>query len=124
MTHGQVDDLNGFIRLILRTDILEYSNFTHCSYTDTSMCIHSVEKNEIPEEYKLEVHKSVGFRYALQLKDIPIRGKVVTLSSKRRRWLVTYIDGIKSKVSRDWSIIKQGTNTTRNFAAFLKDISR
>jgi hypothetical protein len=124
MTEGKSEGLNGFISLILPEGILEYFSFTHCTYTDKSMCIHLEEKDIIPDDFKLEVHKSVGFHTARQLKDFPIRGKVVTLSIKRRRWLVTFKDGTERKVSRDWLIIQQGTNVTRDFAAFLKAISR
>ena len=124
MTHGKAENLDGFISLILPEGILEYFDFTHCTYTNKSMCIHLDEKNKIPDEYKLEINKAVGFHDARQLKDFPIRGKIVTLSIKRRRWLVSYKDGTESKVSRNWNIIQQGSNITRDFAAFLKGISR
>jgi len=120
----QLDHQEDFIRLILPECILDYFNFTHCTSTETSMWIHLEEKDMIPETYKSAIHKSVGFHSARQLKDFPIRGKVVTLSIKRRRWLVTFKDGTEKKISRDWSIIEQGTNITRDFAAFLKGISR
>ena len=123
MRKGKVESLDGFISLILPAGILEYFDFTHCTYTEKSMCIHLDEKNIIPDEFKSEVYKSVGFQAARQLNDFPIRGKVVTLSVRRRRWLVRFKDGTDRKVSRDWSIIQQGTNITCDFAAFLKAIS-
>lgn len=124
MKDKKANDISDFISLILPEGILEYFDFTHCTYNDTSMCIHLEEKDIIPDQYKSEISKSVGFHAARQLKDFPIRGKVVTLSIKRRRWLVSSKDGTERKVSRDWSIIQQGTNLTQDFSAFLKAISR
>lgn len=124
MSTQETDNIEGFISLILPEGILDYFAFTHCTYTDKSMCIHLEEKNVIPEEYQSEISKSVGFHKARQLNDFPIRGKVVTLSIKRRRWLVSFNNGSESKVSRDWSVIQQGTNITRDFAAFLKAFNR
>ena len=123
MKRQQLDQQDDLIRLILPEGILDYFNFTHYTSTDTSLWIHLEEKDIIPDIYKSEINKSVGFHSARQLKDFPIRGKIVTLSIKRRRWLVTFKDGTEKKVSRDWSIIQQGTNVTRDFAAFLKGIS-
>lgn len=123
MKEGKAENLESLISLILPEGILTYFDYTHCTYSDTNMCIHLEEKNIIPDSFKDEKNKSVGFHNPRQLKDFPIRGRIVTLSIKRRRWLVTLKDGTEKKVSRDWSIIEQGTNVTRDFAAFLKGIS-
>ena len=81
------------------------------------------EKNVIPDEYKNHIYKSSGFMESRQLSDYPIRDMLVIFHVKRRRWDVI-IDGKNRKVSRDWSLIEQGTRMSVEYAAFLKEISR
>ena len=81
------------------------------------------EKDIIPQEYKNYPYKACGFMEARYINDYPIRNMLVSLKVRRRRWEVT-IDGKKSKVSRDWEVIAQGTRMSEEYAAFLKGISR
>jgi len=48
---------------------------------------------------------------------------LVTLRVKRRRWDVL-IDGQTTKVCRDFKSLAQGTRMSKEYAAFLKEISR
>ena len=57
------------------------------------------------------------------IEDYPIRNMLVKLKVKRRRWEIT-VDGKKKKVSRDWNEVAQGTRMSKEYAAFLKGISR
>jgi len=67
--------------------------------------------------------KAVGFAEPRKITDFPIRGRLVTLSVRRRRWLINdSATGKEKKISRDFTILKQGTSMTSEFAAFLKGI--
>jgi len=90
---------------------------------DKTLTIHLEEKKIIPEEYKNHIYKASGFMEARSISDYPIRNMLVTLSVKRRRWDVD-IDGQIKKISRDWEAIAQGTRMSKEYAAFLKEISR
>ena len=81
------------------------------------------KKNIIPSEYKGYAYKSCGFMEARYIEDYPIRNMLVRLKVKRRRW-EAIIDGKKTKVSRDWKVIEQGTRMSEEYAAFLKEIRR
>lgn len=88
-----------------------------------TLSIYLEEKNKIPQQYRHYSYKSSGFMESRQLSDYPIRDMLVTFHVKRRRWDVL-IDGYSHKVSRDWSLIEQGTRMSVEYAAFLKEISR
>jgi hypothetical protein len=125
------DDLNqSLLELILPEGILDHFEITGFEkgesgkyVYDKTLTIHLEEKNKIPEEYKTYRYKASGFMEARQINDYPIRNMLVTLSVKRRRWDVE-IDGKIKKVSRDWSLVAQGTRMSAEYAAFLKEISR
>lgn len=61
-----------------------------------------------------------GFFDQVTIQDFPIRGHNVFLHIKRRRWLN---EDTGSVVYRNWDVITKGTRITKDFAAFLKEIS-
>ena len=81
------------------------------------------EKKTIPEEYQDKDIKASGFMDPREINDFPIRDMLVRLHIKRRRWEVV-TDGKKQKVSRNWNLVFKGTRMSKDYSAFLKDISR
>ncbi len=124
------DISTSLLELFLPQGILEYfdivgfeqGNSGQYVY-DKTLTIFLEEKNLIPQEYKNHRYKASGFMEPRLVSDCPIRSMLVTLSVKRRRWDVE-IDGRTCKVSRDWSLVQQGTRMSVEYAAFLKEISR
>lgn len=90
---------------------------------DKTLTIYLEEKKVIPSEYKTHTYKASGFMEPRLIEDYPIRNMTVTLSVKRRRWDVL-VDEKIIKVTRDLSVLAQGTRMSDEYAAFLKEISR
>jgi len=118
------------LSLFLPEGILGYFDITDFERTDSNLktydkrlTIFLTEKKVIPEEYKEHSYKASGFMEPRVIEDYPIRNMLVSLSIKRRRWDVS-LNGNNIKISRDWStIISQGTRISKEFAAFLKELS-
>ena len=55
------------------------------------------------------------------VEDFPLRGKVVLLHIKRRRWLNKTSNKV---VYRNWNLVAQGTRMTVEFAVFLKALDQ
>jgi hypothetical protein len=125
------NDLNtALLELILPQGILDYFDIVDFKQGksgqyvyDKTLTIYLEEKDIIPEQYKNNRYKNSGFMESRLINDCPIRSMLVTLSVKRRRWDVE-INGKMKKVSRDWSVVAQGTRMSAEYAAFLKEISR
>lgn len=125
------NDLNtALLELILPQGILDYFDIVDFKQGksgqyvyDKTLTIYLEEKDIIPEQYKNNRYKNSGFMESRLINDCPIRSMLVTLSVKRRRWDVE-INGKMKKVSRDWSVVEQGTRMSAEYAAFLKEISR
>lgn len=79
------------------------------------------ELNTVPGEVKDKILVAHGFHKEISIQDFPLRGNTVYLHIKRRRWLDKQS---KKVVQRDWNLVAQGTRMTKEFAAFLKEISR
>jgi len=124
-------DINAeLLELILPEGILEHFEITGFEkgksekfIYDQTLTIYLEEKKVIPEEYKDCQYKASGFMEPRLIEDYPIRSMLVTLSVKRRRWDVS-IDGKKTKVCRDFKTLAQGTRMSKEYAAFLKEVSR
>jgi hypothetical protein len=105
---------------LLPAGILEYFELSSVQQESGQLHIYLEEKDIIPEDYKEITYRSSGFMPDRKIRDFSIRDQLVTLHVKRRRWLL-----IESgeKVNRDYSIIAPGTSMTKDFAAFLKEIT-
>lgn len=79
------------------------------------------ERNIVPKEVNDRILIAHGFHKEITIQDFPLRGNTVYLHIKRRRWLDKQS---KKVVQRDWNLVAQGTRMTKEFAAFLKEISR
>ncbi|REC72682.1 hypothetical protein DRF60_20045, partial [Chryseobacterium elymi] len=65
--------------------------------------------------------ESKGFLPEIIVDDYPLRGKIVKLHVKRRRWTDK---SSREILQRDWHLVAKGTRMTQDFAGFLKKISR
>jgi hypothetical protein len=85
------------------------------------MNLYLQEIKVVPEEYSNNKLSSKGFFEEVTIQDFPLRGYKVFLHVKRRRWLN---EDTGQVVFRNRDVIAKGTRITKDFAAFLKEISR
>ena len=106
-------------KLLFPSGILDY--FDVKSYQDKTEKIHFhlEEKNILPKEYESERAVSKGFLDEIIIEDFPLRGKMVLLHVRRRRWTLKESGKI---VKRDWELTAKGMKMTAEFADFLKGI--
>ncbi len=109
--------------MILPGSICEYFELTKLNKDDQKevMDLYLQEINTIPQEYSNSKLTSKGFFEEVTIQDFPLRGYKVFLHVKRRRWLN---EDTGQVVFRNWDVIAKGTRITKDFAAFLKEISR
>ena len=105
---------------LLPEGILDYFEIVKDETQNDRVHFYLEEKNILPEEYESEKSQSKGFSPEITVEDFPLRGKLVFLHIKRRRW--TLIDTGKI-IKRDWNLITKGTRITSEFASFLKGIT-
>ncbi|WP_456300918.1 ISAon1 family transposase N-terminal region protein [Flavobacterium columnare] len=67
------------------------------------------ELNEIPIEYSKDKLQSKGFFESITVQDFPIRGHVVYLHIKRRRWLNLSTDKVVFRI--EYSSKRHSLNT-------------
>lgn len=107
---------------LLPEGILTYFDITALTQQEThTLKIHLEEKNIPPEEYQKVAIRANGFLPEIEIKDFPLRTKLVTLCIKRRRWLLVEEN---KKVMRDLNIKTPGTRLTNEFSVFLKGLTR
>ena len=109
--------------MILPESICEYFELRKLNKDDQQevMDLYLQEINRIPQEYSNNKLTSKGFFDEVTIQDFPLRGYKVFLHVKRRRWLN---EDTGQVVFRNWDVIAKGTRITKDFAAFLKEISR
>jgi len=107
--------------VVLPNGILEFFTISSIVQSDETLSIYLNEKNIFPQEYINDKLSSKGFYDEIKVQDFPIRGKDVYLYIKRRRWLNESTGNI---VIRNWDVVAKGTRMTKDFAVFLKVISR
>ena len=118
---NQSEESQSLANIVLPKGILDFFTINNIVQTEEILSIYLNEKNLIPQEYLNDKLSSKGFYEEIKVQDFPIRGKEVFLLIKRRRWLNETTGNI---VMRDWNIVAKGTRMTKDFAAFLKVISR
>ena len=106
--------------LLLPTFIINHFTFIQGSSDEDHLHLYFEEKNDTSSFTGQKV-ESKGFHKEVMIEDFPIRGKLVYLHIKRRRW--RDID-TKETLQRDWNSIAKGTRMTEEFATFLKEINR
>jgi hypothetical protein len=84
--------------------------------------IHLAEKNILPDGNNPEDWESKGFTEPKKIQDFPLRGKMVFLILKCRRWR-SKIDPATT-IRNDFSFLADGAKMTADLAAFLKGTGR
>ncbi len=108
-------------KLLLPADISEFFFISDVIQSKESLTIYLEENDAHPIEYLDDKLVSKGFFESITVQDFPLRGKSVFLNIRRRRWTNETTGDI---VWRDWEVVAKGTRMTKEFAAFLKVISR
>ncbi|MFS4469900.1 transposase [Chryseobacterium sp. T20] len=109
------------LKLLLPEFLVEHFDITKAEQHNTELHIYFEEKNIISHEYSDRLIESKGFVPEITVDDYPLREKIVKLHIKRRRWTDKSSGEI---LQRDWELISKGTRMTKDFATFLKKISR
>ncbi|CAH0168458.1 transposase [Chryseobacterium sp. Bi04] len=109
------------LKLLLPEFLVEHFDITKAEQHDAELHIYFEEKSSIPCEFNERLLESKGFLPEIIVDDYPLRGKIVKLHVKRRRWTDKSSGEI---LQRDWQLISKGTRMTKDFAGFLKKISR
>lgn len=109
------------IEFLLPEGITKYFTLSSIEKNDDCYVIQLEEKNELPVFSDNDKLVSKGFYEPISIQDFPLRGKACFLKVKRRRWLN---ETTGATVARDWDVVAKGTRMTKEFAFFLKGISR
>lgn len=109
------------LKLILPELLVTHFDLLKHELQNSELHLYFEEKSKLPEEFSKELIISHGFHKQITIQDFPLRGKVVFLHVKRRRWLDKTT---KKVVQRDWNLVATGTRITAEFADFLKAINQ
>lgn len=109
------------LSLLLPDFLVDYFSFTTSSSTEEKLRLYFEEKNIVPDNFRARKVESKGFHKETIIEDFPLRGKLVYLHLKCRRW--RDVDTGET-LQRDWNNVAKGTRMTAEFAAFLKEINR
>lgn len=110
-----------FIKFVLPQFLVEHFDLIKSEQGKEVFHLYFEERNTTPKEYASQILISKGFHKEVTVQDFPLRGHKVYLHVRRRRWTDKDTGEI---VQRDWNLIAQGTRMTKEFADFLKEISR
>ena len=110
-----------FIKFVLPEVLVDHFDLVKSEKKDKILHLSFEERNVIPKEIKDRSLLSKGFHKEITIQDFPLRGSIVYLYIKRRRWQDKNTNEI---VQRDWTLVAQGTRMTVEFAAFLKVLSQ
>lgn len=108
------------LELLLPSFIVNHFTFIKSNSTEEKIHLYFEENNDVSlfEGRNIE---SKGFHKEITIEDFPLRGKLVYMHIKRRRW--RDLD-TKETLQKDWNILAKGTRMTEEFAFFLKEINR
>jgi len=109
------------LKLILPTFLVDHFDLNSFKNSEENLHLYFEEKLSPPKEFNSEDLVSKGFLDEITIQDFPLRGKLVYLHIKRRRWTNKNTGEI---VKRNWQLVAKGTRMTQEFAAFLKEINR
>lgn len=109
------------IGLLLPEGIIDGFDIVKVEKSKEGLTLHLDEKHDPSLVGREEKLISKGFYEAVTVQDFPIRGKACYLKVRRRRWTVESTGEI---ISNDWNTVAKGTRMTKEFASFLKAISR
>ena len=106
--------------LLLPQGLTDYFDVIEVEEYATRVILHLDEKVLSESEMGDSAYLSKGFYPAIDIHDFPVRDRSLTLRVRRRRWQEK---ATGNPYMRDWEVIAQGTRLTREFAAFLKELS-
>ncbi len=116
--------LNNYLNLLkltLPSMLVEHFDLIKKTKKNEVLHLYFEERNNIHKEKDSHQLISLGFLEEITIQDFPIRGKIVYLHIKRRSWLDKTT---KQIVKRNYNLTGKGTSMTREYATFLKEISR
>ena len=116
-----LDNYLELLKLILPEFLVEHFDLVNSVIEEEKMHLFFEERNSVPNKDNERIVVSKGFLNEVTIQDFPLRGKLVYLHIKRRRWTDKNTNEI---IQRDWNLVAQGTRMTLEFAAFLKEINR
>ena len=109
------------LELLLPKEIVDNFDLVRIEKEEEKIILLFDEKFILPQDYTGSLVNSDGFVSPKTIQDFPLRGKVVYLKIRRRRWLVK---STGKKIYRKIDIVSEGTKFTKEFASFLKGIHR
>ena len=109
------------LSLLFPEGLLELFSVTSYKLTEAGYIFYLDEKLIVPDGYRRSQLESKGFVDSVNIADFPLRGKPCRYKVRRRKWLVKRTGKV---ITRDWSIVANGTRTTEEFAFFLKGLNR
>ena len=109
------------LKFMLPDFLVDHFEVVSSTNTEEILHLYFEENSKAPKEFAALELISKGFQDEITIQDFPLRGKLVYLHIKRRRWTNKRTGEI---VKRDWNLVAKGTRMTQEFAAFLKEINR
>jgi hypothetical protein len=103
-------------------DIDYYGQFCYLQTREEGFLIHLIEMNIVPSDYDSSEFESKGFLPATTIQDFPIRGKLLYLSIKRRRWRKKADKNFV--ITTDYSFLTEKIKMTKDLSDFLKGTGR
>jgi len=119
---------NELLKYILPEELLHYFEVERILETPISntnerqLHIHLREVNELPQGYESSEWESKGFYEPKKITDFPLRGKMVYLVLRCRRWRNK--SDKNKEIRRDFTFLAQGVKMTADLSAFLKQSSQ
>ena len=105
--------------LILPTEVFNHFELTQIKEFSDRIELYLDELSVSPQGKYTYVSK--GFTPYSVVQDYPLRGRVVYLHVRRRKWLEKETFRI---ITREFDITHEGTHLSKEFAAFLKELDR
>lgn len=110
-----------FLRFIFPDGLFDYFEMKEFKEQKDKVEIYFEELNFHPEEYNGDKLESKGFYDEVRMYDYPMRGRSCVLFIKKRRW---YNHTQSKYVTRNWKLMAEGTQISKEFASFLKAMDR
>lgn len=99
-------------------DIVDFKELGDIETKKDCFFIYLDEKNILPDGFEKSQYESKGFYERTLIQDFPIRGKVVYLGIRRRRWRSK--TDKSTEIKSDYTFITEGSKLTIELADFLK----
>ena len=115
-------EIESVLQYLLPPEFQQYYNLLDIKKDgDNRLSFYLDEKSSKPSEHRDKELISKGFTESVEVQDFPLRDKAVYFKIRRRKWMDKQTGMI---YMTNWDLIANGTNYTKEFAAFLKEILR